>query len=72
MTSIACVSCGSTKFLAGELEQDPQGGFNVVMPCAECKTPNSVLHDDEPEFAQLLLDFFSPEHGPGKMKRKLS
>jgi hypothetical protein len=58
MATITCVNCGSSKFLAGELQLSEEGGFDVVMPCAECKTPNPVLHDNEPEFAQLLLKFF--------------
>lgn len=64
---ITCVNCGSDRFKAGQIELNEGGGFNVVMPCASCGTPSSVIHDNDPEFAKLLLDFFgSSPPGPGE------
>ena len=56
---IACVSCGEERFGAGVIEASPLGGFDVLMPCKNCRTMNAVLHDDDPEMAQLLLSFFA-------------
>jgi hypothetical protein len=67
---ITCVSCGSDRFNAGEIEISEDGGFNVVMPCAQCGTPSRAIHDDDPEFAKLLIDFFGTE-GPGKFAHRL-
>lgn len=55
---ITCIRCGCERFKAGEIQPAPQGGFFVVMPCAECDTPNTVLHDESSEFAEMLLSFF--------------
>ena len=59
--AIACVSCGEERFGAGVIEASPLGGFDVLMPCKNCRTMNMVLHDDDPEMAQLLLSFFAAE-----------
>ena len=56
--TITCGSCGSDRFKSGEIELDPEGGFTVVMPCAECGTPSRVIKDEDPEFAKLLMEFF--------------
>jgi hypothetical protein len=56
---ITCVSCGSDRFRAGELELAPDGGYTVVMPCADCGVPHTILHDDDTDFAKALLDFFN-------------
>jgi uncharacterized Zn finger protein len=58
---ITCVSCGSEKFRAGDVQPHPEGGFDVVMPCSQCGTPNTIVHDDDPEFAKQLLSFFAVE-----------
>ena len=58
---ITCVSCGSETFRAGDVQPHPEGGFDVVMPCAKCNTPNTLVHDDDPEFAGSLLAFFASE-----------
>ena len=56
---VRCVECSSSRFRAGEIELSPGGGFDVVMPCAECGTPNTVFHDEDPEMARTLLGFFA-------------
>jgi hypothetical protein len=55
---ITCIRCGCDRFKAGEIQPAPQGGFFVIMPCAECDTPNVVLHDMDEGFAETLLEFF--------------
>ena len=70
--TITCIRCGSDRFKAGEIQPAPQGGYFVVMPCAECGTPNAMLHDEDPEFAQTLLEFFSPEAPPSTVQKRLS
>ncbi len=62
MMQIHCYYCGSEAFLAGEVVPALEGGFDVVLPCAACKKPTSVLHDDDPELAKMLLGFFQPQH----------
>jgi hypothetical protein len=57
--TVTCIKCGSDRFKAGQIELSPEGGYDVVMPCAQCGTPGPVMHDHDPEFAKSLLDFFS-------------
>lgn len=73
---ITCANCGSDRFKAGEIELSEDGGFNVVMPCAKCGTPMQALHDDDPEFAKMLVGFFAsdppaPGEGPDRFTHKL-
>lgn len=56
--TITCIRCGSARFKAGEIQPAPQGGFFVVMPCAECDTANVMLHEQDEEFALSLAEFF--------------
>jgi DNA-directed RNA polymerase subunit RPC12/RpoP len=71
---IACENCGSDRFRAGEIELNPQGGFTVSMPCAKCGTPSKVIQDNDPEFAQLLGEFFASDQsdGPNRFTHDLS
>lgn len=55
---ISCIRCGCKRFKAGEIQPALQGGFFVVLPCAECDTANVVLHEGDQEIAQSLLQFF--------------
>lgn len=55
---LTCAKCGSERFKAGQLELAPEGGYVVVMPCAECGHPNTAMHDDDPAFAKMLAEFF--------------
>jgi len=61
---ITCVSCGSDTFKAGQIELSPEGGYDVWLPCAECGTPHKMVHDDDPEFAKTLMEFFAGEPKP--------
>lgn len=67
---ITCTNCGSDRFNAGEIELNPDGGYTVVMPCVECGTPSRVIHDHDPEFAKLLIEFFGSS-GAGQFSHKL-
>jgi len=70
---ITCENCGSDRFRSGELELDPGGGFTVVMPCAQCGTPNKTIHDQDPEFAKMLTEFFGRgDDGDTRFTHKLS
>lgn len=57
-TTVTCVNCGCNRFNAGDVQPHPDGGYDVIMPCADCNTPNVALHDTDPEFAKLVLSFF--------------
>ena len=63
MFAIRCMNCDSDRFKAGQVELSPRGGYEVIMPCSDCGTPNNVLHSDDVELCKMLLDFFSaPAH----------
>lgn len=68
--TITCVSCGYDRFRGGELELSPGGGYEVVMTCAKCGTPNRHLASNDPGLAQALVEFFK-ESGPGKFTHRL-
>jgi predicted nucleic-acid-binding Zn-ribbon protein len=59
MAQVTCIRCGSDRFKAGEVQPAPQGGFFLVMPCAECDTGNTVLYDGDMEIVQALLSFMA-------------
>lgn len=61
---ITCIRCGCGRFKAGEIQPAPQGGFFVVMPCAECHEPNPVLHEYDEDFAKSLAAFFEGSSDP--------
>jgi hypothetical protein len=44
------------------------------MPCAKCGTPSKVIQDNDPEFAQLLGEFFASDQsdGPNRFTHDLS
>jgi hypothetical protein len=56
---ITCTNCGSDRFKAGDVNLSPRGGYEVVMPCSDCHTPNMVLHSDDVELCEALLKFFA-------------
>jgi len=58
---ITCTRCGSETFRAGVIELSPQGGFDVVLPCSNCGTPNPLLHENDPELAKMLFSFFAEQ-----------
>ena len=54
-----CSNCGNETFSAGEIELHPEGGYDINMICKECGTPNTILHEDDTELAQILGQFFA-------------
>ena len=57
--TITCIKCGENTFSAGDIQPTLDGGYDVVMTCRACGTPNTVLHDEDPEFAKALGSFFT-------------
>lgn len=56
---ITCRYCGNPRFAAGEIVPNPDGGYDVVAICRECKGPNPIMWDDDPQMAKMLLQFFA-------------
>jgi len=56
--TITCIRCGADRFKAGEVQPAPQGGYFLIMPCAECEEANVVLHDYDEESVTFLMEFF--------------
>jgi transcription elongation factor Elf1 len=57
--TITCVFCGNAKFSGGDIELNQQGGYDVIMICAGCGAHQAVMVSNDPEFAKMLIGFFS-------------
>lgn len=57
---ITCPNCGSDRFKAGYFEPNPDGGVDVLMPCAQCGQPLKAMTEDDPDMVASLIGFFAP------------
>jgi hypothetical protein len=53
-----CIRCGSDVFKAGEVQPAMQGGYFLILPCAECDYANVAFHDMDEEYMETLQQFF--------------
>jgi predicted nucleic-acid-binding Zn-ribbon protein len=65
--TVTCVKCGHDRYRRGELELSSEGGYEVVMVCANCGYPNRALASDDLDLAKALIQFFGQD-APGGSK----